>query len=552
MNDRELLRKYLEQRDERAFAELVARHIDLVYSAARRQTKSHAMAEEITQSVFIRLVERAHDILSHETIPGWLLVTTRYVVLNAQRTDARRRKHEYEAAKMKPEANASETPTNWDAISPTLDDAMSQLGSSDRDALVLRYFQNKSLHDVGVALRISEPAAQKRINRAVHRLRSLFARRGIAATDGAICTILAAHAMSPAPQALCTQVVQSVISTAQIASGASTLGTKGAALLMALTKTQVVAGVAVVAVIGLGGMTAYVASRGKTAVEPLPEVFALVAAATTAPAANSDWSAFAATYSLEPNQSIRRILPPYLAERADFYRSLLRGRAPRGVDPEVIIFASDGAAFTVDAFSQQPEDLRWYFQTIAGISAEDTDLPAHLLNRDVRGDWVIRTGSTREQRVADFVSAIQDVIGEGMTLRLESIERPVIVVRGTFKFVPIDPHRSADNVICFYRDSAGPGIMSRTGGSNADIKQIIQALGAQLGLQVVIEGPIHSPQRFHWEADVSTDVRAKRDSETPDPIAINEILGNVAKQTSLTLSFERRSVPTWRRVKATP
>jgi RNA polymerase sigma factor (sigma-70 family) len=198
-DDRDLLRRFNETRDERAFAELVRRHVDLVYSAARRQTLDQAAAQDVTQTVFILLIEKADTIRAGEALAGWLLVTTRFAALNLLRAESRRRRHESEAAGMKTEQTPEPSSRDWDQIQPMLDDAVSGLSTSDRDALVLRYFQNKSLADVGRAMGISEPAAQKRVNRALHRLREFFARQGITTSAEVISSAMSAFAIAPAP-----------------------------------------------------------------------------------------------------------------------------------------------------------------------------------------------------------------------------------------------------------------------------------------------------------------------------------------------------------------
>jgi RNA polymerase sigma factor (sigma-70 family) len=105
MDDVALLRQFVAERSQDAFAELVRRYVDIVWSAARRQTGSTEVAEEVTQTVFATLAQKAKTIREGEAIGGWLLVTTRYSALNAMRSEARRRRHEREAAAMKRESD---------------------------------------------------------------------------------------------------------------------------------------------------------------------------------------------------------------------------------------------------------------------------------------------------------------------------------------------------------------------------------------------------------------------------------------------------------------
>src|SRR4029077_6950055 len=178
MQDAELLRDYARNGSEAAFAELVKRHLDFVYSSARRQLSDAQLAEEVVQNVFCLLARKAGS-LGHETaLAGWLYRATRFTAARARRAEQRRRRREQEAAPMN-EAD-SKAEYVWGHLEPMLETALDQLSEKDRLAVLLRFFQRKSMAEVGAALRISEAAAKMRVGRSVERLRSFFAARGIA------------------------------------------------------------------------------------------------------------------------------------------------------------------------------------------------------------------------------------------------------------------------------------------------------------------------------------------------------------------------------------
>ncbi len=156
-----LLRDYGEHHSEEAFAVIVRRYVNLVYSVALRSVANPEAAEEITQAVFIILARKAPRLSGRTVVSGWLYQTARLTAARFVRTEIRRQKREREAY-MQSLANEPEPQTAWPQIAPLLDAAMDRLGKKDRDAIVLRYFENKNLREVGAALGASEAAAVMR------------------------------------------------------------------------------------------------------------------------------------------------------------------------------------------------------------------------------------------------------------------------------------------------------------------------------------------------------------------------------------------------------
>ena len=214
VDDQELLRRYAHDGSEAAFAGLVSRHIDLVYSAARRMVIDPHLAEDVTQAVFLALAKSAAKTQHICVLSGWLHRTARNLSAATVRGEIRRRARENEVAIMNQDASAPDA--LWEQLAPHLDEALAQLAAPDRDALLLRYFERKTTREIGERLGLSEDAAQKRIGRALERLRGLFDKRGVAVTAPALAGILSLQAVQQAPAALAASVTAS--SLAAIAS----------------------------------------------------------------------------------------------------------------------------------------------------------------------------------------------------------------------------------------------------------------------------------------------------------------------------------------------
>src|SRR5208282_1405311 len=202
--DAQLLRDYAEHGTEGAFAEIVARHTNLVYSAALRQVESPDTAAEVAQCVFIGLAQGARSLsprLARDaSLAGWLCRSARNVSLNLRRDEYRR--HSRERLAMEDLDSISETASDWARLGPVLDDAMSELEESDYDALVMRFFRNQDLRAVGLALGVSDDTAQKRISRALAKLRDHLSRRGITTTAVALSVALSVKTVQAAPVGL--------------------------------------------------------------------------------------------------------------------------------------------------------------------------------------------------------------------------------------------------------------------------------------------------------------------------------------------------------------
>jgi RNA polymerase sigma factor (sigma-70 family) len=233
-NDNELVQEYVRSASESAFAELVRRHVNMVYSAALRETSGDAsMAEELTQLVFVELSRKAARLIRHPALAGWLYTCVRWTAANALRAeDSRQRRHlEYQTMS---QLLSSESPeSTWQQVRPVLDDTLHELGETDRAAIVLRFFEDLSLQQVGIQLGLNENAARMRVDRALRKLRDRLLRRGITSTSSALAAAMVAGAIVSAPSGLAANIVTSAVgpSTAQATAASakllkSTLGAK--------------------------------------------------------------------------------------------------------------------------------------------------------------------------------------------------------------------------------------------------------------------------------------------------------------------------------------
>src|SRR5438132_3934264 len=234
--DAELLQAYAQNRSESSFTELVQRHIDLVYSAALREAHGEAsFAEDITQAVFVELAKKASSLVRHPALAGWLYTCVRRMTANVRRSEDRRQRREQEAQTMNDLLCSDPSDSVWRQVQPVLDDAMHELSETDRTAVVLRFFEEQSLQEVGLVLGLNENAARMRVDRALQKLRTLLAKRGVTSAASGIAAAISAGAVMSAPTGLAASVA-----TGALAATAATASTTFTILkLMTMSKLKV-------------------------------------------------------------------------------------------------------------------------------------------------------------------------------------------------------------------------------------------------------------------------------------------------------------------------
>jgi RNA polymerase sigma factor (sigma-70 family) len=222
--DTQLLHCYVQNRDENAFTSLVRLRLGLVYSVALRRVGGDAqLAEDVAQKVFTDLARKAASLDGRTTLTGWLYVSTHHASAEVVRSERRRKNREQESQTMQTLLDESTPEPDLNRLRLALDEVIVALRDDEREAIALRFFEQRSFAEIGAALRLSEEAARKRLDRALEKLRLALSRRGLTSTSLALTATLGELGASTVPAALATQIAGGALAQASVVGAGWTL-----------------------------------------------------------------------------------------------------------------------------------------------------------------------------------------------------------------------------------------------------------------------------------------------------------------------------------------
>jgi RNA polymerase sigma factor (sigma-70 family) len=537
--DGALLTRFLEHRDEPAFAALVRRYGAMVLGTCRRVLGNRADAEDAFQAAFVVLVRKAHELTGYTTIGSYLYGIALRTALKAKTMAARRRTREAHVPAQDPHLDRSE-------LLAALDEELARLPEKYRAPVVLCELEGRSRRAVAEALGIAEGTISGRLATAHRMLEKRLRRRGFAGV--ALATVLGAP-----QEVLADSMINGAVRAASApAPAVSQLVVEVMKMLLLHRIGLGLAALAVVVAVAVVAAGAVALSAPAPQLRNVPRVVAAAPVAAPEPAAPEPvWkSEFRKAYGLKDGELVRRIAPPFPECRAEYFKEMdarmKRDPSEEGLKRDYTDYFTkfgwkDGwtaPALTTHTVPVKPDvgvQLARVLNATTGLQRTRFDADAALLETHVTGDWVVRAGADPEKLIAALEKILRKECDLNVSLALKDAEREVYVLSGKYTSKPV-PDRKENEIELFANEL---GDRNTGGGGSGTLQEMADHAEGWIEVPIVLGKIEGAPKRVSWHYNYRSPFTKEQHAADKNPTAV---MTNVGAQTGLSVKLEKRTI----------
>jgi|SRR5579883_3296335 len=545
--DGELLARFLNHRDEDAFAVLVHRHAAMVLGTCRRVLGNATDADDAFQAAFVVLVRKGQGLTDRACIGNYLYGIAFRTALKAKGTTAKRRKREGEGQVKLPEPHADQS-----ELLTALDEELSVLPEKYREPVVLCELEGRSRREVAGLLGIPEGTISSRLTKAHRMLEKRLRSRGFA---GVVLSVLLAGQQATAGDALAQVAVRAVVSPSPAVSQLASEVTK-MMLLHKLGIATAAFAVFALAAVAVGSMLPALPAEDppKAAKADVPAP-ALPVTAPVPAAKEPEWKTeFRKAYGLKDGELIRRVAPPYPDCRVEYFKDMIREFYKRNKKdpPEAEVNRDHSDYFTKFGWKNgwmdpqltthtlpvKPEEgvqLQRVLDATTGFQRTRIDAENELLETMVTGDWVVRADADPVKLAAALETILRKECGLNVTLAVKDAEREVYVLSGKYVAKPL-PDRKANEIEVYATDLSD---RKTGGGGSGNLGQMADHIEGWIEAPIVLDKIENAPKSVEWHFNFISPFTKEQHAADKDPAAN---LANIAAQTGLTVKKEKRTI----------
>ena len=259
---------------------------------------------------------------------------------------------------------------------------------------------------------------------------------------------------------------------------------------------------------------------------------------------NSWQQKFYSIYSLEDGELLKRIAPPFIPERRNFFLNQ-PGRHSSNANYHMAIqytFNWDGELKEKSArIGSGIPRLNSILESVIGLGKFEYDIPIELLQIDMSGDWIVRKDTPTEALMKDLKEIVKNEAAREIDFVKKKVETEVIIAKGKYDFKPL-PGVKEGNYILICTDKMDTYIGG--GGGSGTVSKFLRWVGNRINMYIIDETESEDI-KIYWRNHDSSNLRRLSHNKELYSERLDMLLSNLTRQTGLTFERKTAAVEKW-------